>query len=180
MALDPPGAWMARILFLALQSSSELGSTCLTMASVMGRKLTTLTVGDCETRLYRYNPVLNIMEVQYQSPRQMLPIHTAQGIIQGPNQLTFYDRSGDTSEKIDAMVTSSHYTTFPVEHHDILMLFSDGIGDNVSNDVLLSVAFDVTWGITTPQTAVDNLITMACAPNARKPDDVSIYIGLVS
>ena len=60
---DPPGAWLARLVHLALQSTQLFGSTCVALATLIGRRFTIFTLGDSQVQIFRFNHCVGMMQV---------------------------------------------------------------------------------------------------------------------
>ena len=180
MSHDPPGAWMARLLHMSIGHTTCFGSTTVGIVSLKGSKVTYCHVGDVSISIHRFAENLRIASVVFQSRDHHVAIRTAGGHAVGPKQISIYTEDDRLPASISRSVGQADYGTIPVRIGDVVLVHSDGITDNIRHNTMKNLMTDFFTRGDTPQRLVATLINHAQSPTAAKPDDISVFAGIVT
>ena len=75
-------------------------------------------------------------------------------------------------------LAQADFGTMKVIPGDIVVLFSDGVGDNLAECEIKTILSDALFSESSPQDMAVCLVNKAVLAN-RKPDDVSAAVGIV-
>ena len=177
---DPPGAWMARLLHLSISQTTLFGSTTVGLVSLVGAKLTYCHVGDISISVWRWLDRLQTATRVFQTRDQHVTIRTRDGDAEAPKQISVYNAAQRSHENISHLVGQADYGTLAVRVNDLVLVHSDGVTDNITyNDMkkLISEFYSVVP--LSVECLVSRVIAESRRESALKPDDISVFAGVV-
>ena len=173
------GSWLVLLSMLAAMHTTALGSTCFAVACIIGQKLTCFNLGDCTVALFRWNYAVGVWQMLFktnESRVMMIDVHG--NSVMGPHQFSVPNvASRDHAHVAQSIGHGEAHVVNDVKQSDVLMVYSDGVGDNATPSELCRILGAHAQG---DDRAVAHAILDYCKrPAAPKPDDISIFVGTV-
>lgn len=124
------GSWVLSVLKKAFAGTSSLGATTVLLAGIEDcQRLAVVTLGDCAMILLRPTSGDNLRST-FRSQRVMMGEKTPAQVLRLPHQVT-----GEQKE----LVEDFRLDTVQIKHGDVLVLGSDGLFDNLSDEAITNI-----------------------------------------
>jgi len=171
---------MRRLVENAVRLTDAFGSTVFCAATLLGTKVTYCHLGDVQLLILRYNDAVRQFEtVHATSPLYM---DTLINGVRAPRQVTVYHKEHRTPAAVRDIMSHAVFGAVEVEHNDMVIVYSDGVGDNVTIDSIRGYVNNQRrpWAYR-PQDVAEGIMQHVCDMRHRwvKPDDMSVFVGKV-
>ena len=153
------------------------GSTCCAVACVIGQKLTCFNLGNCFVALFRWSYAVGAWQLMFKTNAgRVMMQDIRRNHVTGPRQFSVPHRAArDHDHVVQAITSGEAHVVTDVRQGDVLMVFSDGAGDNVASAELCRILGEHAQG--DDQAVATAVLQYAMRPSAPKPDDISVYVG---
>ena len=149
----------------------------MVLVSMLGTKLTYAQIGDCSLTVFREMPQLGLYsDVFTTTPRYQGTTPDGRMI---PTQIAIYDPSLFAKKDMAvAAATDIHTAKVDVKLNDVIVISSDGVGDNLSVYQMKEIVNSTMAAERDPWLLAKRIVESAITMNL-KPDDVSCAVGFV-
>ena len=173
------GQWLANLLAFSWMETPLLGSTTAAVCAVMASKLTAATVGDTKVSVYRYNGTMKKYLNVFETINQVVVRRDVHGVERPmPKQITAYTPEQKNVANIKQLLGEINTAVFTLEVHDVVIVASDGVWDNISHSSICAILMKVWEQRLSPFCAAQRIVYEAIDANV-KPDDVGCYVAFV-
>jgi serine/threonine protein phosphatase PrpC len=179
------GDWLRNLLVQSFCKAAVGGSTTIAVVSQTGGICHYAVLGDCKIYIFRYDGALQEASVLFSSECQSTPIRAAGGnIVQMPMQAYCSEIKLLTVDYAKNVFKHCGFNMLPfvLEKNDTLVVCSDGVHDNLTDNQLATIVSDAYVAYSSPTTLAENIVNAAiekASTPGGKPDDITAVVGYV-